>query len=42
MIEKGILTKDIINPETSTKLVDTDEFADAVIENLDNKPEQLQ
>jgi isocitrate dehydrogenase len=41
VIEKGIHTRDIYNQETSTKLVGTDEFADAITENLGNKPEKL-
>lgn len=40
-IEKGIHTKDIYQEGLSKKLVNTDEFANAVIENLGNKPTEL-
>lgn len=37
-LEDGIHTGDIFNPERSKKKVNTDEFADAVIERLGKKP----
>ena len=40
-IEDGIHTEDIFNSETSTRKVSTEEFADAVIERLGQKPEGL-
>lgn len=40
-IEEGIHTKDVYTEGTSTKLVGTQEFADAVIANLGKMPKQL-
>ncbi len=40
-IESGIHTKDLFRAETSTKLVGTAEFADAVIANLGQMPTKL-
>ncbi len=40
-IEQGIHTYDIFKEDTSTKLVGTDAFADAVIANLNDAPSQL-
>jgi isocitrate dehydrogenase len=40
-IEEGIHTADIFNKETSTQLVNTMEFANAVIERLGKKPKLL-
>lgn len=41
-IETGVHTKDLYIAETSSKLVGTNEFADAVIANLGQLPETLQ
>lgn len=41
-IENGLHTKDIYNEETSKRLVSTEEFADAVINNLGKKPNLLE
>ncbi len=41
-IEEGIHTYDLYKDGTSTRLVGTDEFADAVISNLGKKPDTLQ
>jgi isocitrate dehydrogenase len=41
-IEEGIHTYDLYKEETSTRLVGTKEFAEAVIANLGEKPKQLQ
>lgn len=41
-IESGLHTKDIYNENTSKKLVSTEEFADAVIKNLGEKPSILE
>ncbi|WP_297334469.1 NADP-dependent isocitrate dehydrogenase [Flavobacterium sp.] len=41
-IEEGIHTYDLYKEETSTKLVGTKEFAEAVIANLGSKPQKLQ
>jgi isocitrate dehydrogenase len=40
-IEEGIHTYDIFNPKTSKLKVGTQEFAEAVVKNLGNKPRQL-
>ena len=40
-LEQGVHTKDIYSPETSTTLVGTKEFAEAVIQRLGQKPKQL-
>ncbi len=40
-IEDGVHTYDLYNDETSTKLVGTSEFAQAVIENLGQEPKKL-
>ncbi len=41
-IEKGIHTGDIYKPEISRQKAGTKEFAEAIIENMGNKPEKLQ
>ena len=40
-LEEGIHTPDIFNPELSSKKAATDEFTEAIVERLGNKPKKL-